>query len=132
MNKKIPFKQLSLSDKQKDELWGVTGPYSEVMLAIENRILDDSISRIFINIDVHINPLTYKIIKQNRKKFKNNLEIQSMLDYSEYRGLKFGYVSCAFHAEYRNESIMKLARKRIKEVNKTVIKMHKFVMRLLS
>lgn len=131
MDKKIPLK-LSLSDKQKNELWGVTGPYSEVMLTIENRILDDSISRIFINIDVNINPLTYKIIKQNRKKFKDDVEIQSILDHSEYRGLKFGYVSCAFHAEYRDESVMKLAKKRAKEVNKIIIKMHKFVIHLLS
>lgn len=39
---------MKLTEKQREKLWGESGPYSQVNLKIENRILDDSLSRVFV------------------------------------------------------------------------------------
>lgn len=63
---------LKLNKKQIEEIWGEGGPYSQVQMVVETRILDDSVSRVFVNVDAQINPLTYKIIKQNLDYFKDD------------------------------------------------------------
>ena len=55
---------MKLTQKDKDKLWGDSGPYTEVKLIFETRILDDKVSRIFILVEVYINPLTFEIIKK--------------------------------------------------------------------
>jgi len=89
---------MKLSKRQQDKLWGETGPYSEALLITERRILDDFVSRVFINVEVHINPFTYEVIKKNRDLFANDEILQQLLDHSEFQGQSFGYVSCAFGA----------------------------------
>lgn len=121
-----------LTRKQRDKLWGEEGPYSEAWLVTEARILDESISRIFISVEVHINPFTYETVEKNREVFKDDLMVQELLDHSEFRGQSFGYVSCAFQAEYRNENVMDEAKIHLEYSKKTIIKMHKFVMNLLN
>src|SRR5258708_7863567 len=71
-------KLLKLTLKQRDQLWGENGPYSEACLILETRILDDFVSRIFINVEIHINPFTYKIIKKHRKVFIDDPLIQQL------------------------------------------------------
>ena len=71
---------MDLTDKQTAELWGEDGPYSEARFIIEHRILDDSVSRIFLRVEVNVNPFTYKIIKKHRKEFINDEEVQKILD----------------------------------------------------
>jgi hypothetical protein len=58
---------MNLTDKQIAELWGGDGPYSEAKFIIESRILDDSVSRVFLRVEVNINPFTYRIIKNIEK-----------------------------------------------------------------
>jgi len=70
-----------LSQKQLDKLWGEDGPYSEADLSIQTRILDDRVSRVFINVEVKINPFTFEFIKKHRDKFKDNQIIQQLLDH---------------------------------------------------
>lgn len=123
---------MKLTQKQRDQLWGESGPYSEVKLSIETRILDDHVSRIFILVEVAINPLTYEIISKNIKQFENDSMIKQLIEYSENRGQSFGFVSMAFIEEYRDESVMQKAQKAVEYSNATIIKMHKFVMDLLG
>lgn len=123
---------MKLTKKQRDELWGDQGPYSEARLSIETRILDDSVSRIFIVVEVSINPLTYKIISETLKQFKNDKMITQLISHAENRGQNFGYVSMAFISEYNDESAMKEAQNALKYAKATIIKMHKFVMDLLD
>ncbi len=111
-----------LTRKQRDKLWGEEGPYSEAWLVTETRILDASVSRIFVSVEVHINPFTYEIIKKNREVFKDDLMIQELLDHSEFRGQSFGYVSCAFQAEYRNENVMEEAKIHLEYSKKPLLK----------
>lgn len=122
---------MKLTQKQRDKLWGEDGPYSEAQIIIEERILDDSVSRIFVDVEVHINPFTFELIKENRDLFADDVMVQQMLDHTDFRGQSHGYVSCAFRNEYRNEDVMKEAKEHLKYARKTIIKMHKFVLDLL-
>ena len=63
---------MKLTQKKRDKLWGEDGPYSEAWLIFETRILDDSVSRIFIIVEVHVNPFTYELIKKNRDLFADD------------------------------------------------------------
>ncbi len=128
------MKNQPLTKKQIDLLWGngpgPTGPYSEANLSQEVRILDDSVSREFITVEVHINPTTFELVKKHRndKEFKDDIAIQQLLDYSEFRGEKFGYVSMAFTQEYLDENVLRTGRLALRRVQDTIIKIHKFFM----
>lgn len=123
---------MKLSKTYKDKLWGEDGPYSEVQLIVETRILDDEVSRIFIIVEVHINPFTFELIQRNRKLFENDPMIQDLLTHSEFRGQSFGYVSCTFQHEYIDEVVMDEARKRLEYTKQVIFKMHKFVLNIIK
>lgn len=123
---------MKLTKKDTDKLWGEEGPYSEAQLIIETRILDDRVSRIFVLVEIHINPFTFEMIHKNRELFANDPLIQQLLDHSEFRGQAFGYVSCAFQEEYTDSEVMEKAKQNLEYCKKTIIKMHKFVMILLK
>ncbi|MBI5152749.1 hypothetical protein HZA39_04395 [Candidatus Peregrinibacteria bacterium] len=123
---------MKLTQEQFDQLWGEQGPYSEAKLITETRILDDQVSRVFVVVEVAINPLTYEIISKNMKQFADDEMINQLIAHSENRGQHFGYVSMAFMREYVNESVMKEAQKALEYSKATIIKMHRFVMDLLD
>lgn len=123
---------MKLTRKDIDKLWGEEGPYSEAQLIIETRILDDRVSRIFVLVEIHINPFTFEMIHKNRELFANDPLIQQLLDHSEFRGQAFGYVSCAFQEEYTDREVMEKAKQNLEYSKKAIIKMHKFVMSLLK
>lgn len=123
---------MKLTKKDTDELWGEEGPYSEARLIVETRILDDRVSRVFLVVEVSINPFTYEHIKKNRKLFLNDPLIQQLLDHSDYRGQSFGYVSCAFQEEFTDEKIMEMAKRSLEYCKKTIIKMHRFVISIIN
>lgn len=121
-----------MNKKQRDKLWGEDGPYSEAWLIFETRILDDSVSRIFVIVEVHINPFTYEAIKKNRNLFDNDPLIQQLLDHSDFRGQSHGYVSLVFQDEYTDENVVKEAKEQLEYAKATVIKMHKFVLNMIN
>lgn len=123
---------MKLTQKQRDALWGGTGPYSQTNLILQTRILDNSISRIFLVVEADINPLTYELVKKHRAQFADDPKILQLLDHTEYRGQEFGYVISAFEAEYKNDSVMREAQERLKYTIETLIKMHEFVMGLIK
>ena len=67
---------MKLTKKHQEKIWGESGPYSQVNLKIENRILDDAVSRIFVIVETELNPFTFELIKKNSEKFKNDKMIQ--------------------------------------------------------
>lgn len=123
---------MKLTRNQREKLWGETGPYSEVHLTKEIRILDDTISRIFISVNVHVNPLTFELIKKNRDLFEGDPKIKQLVDHSEYWGSKEGYVSCAFLKEFTGNGVIKEAEMAVEYSKQTVIKIHKFMLELLE
>ena len=123
---------MKLTSKQIDKLWGETGPYSEIKLITQTRVLDDRVGRIFVQVELYLNPLTYELVKQNRDHFKNEKEVLQIVDQSEYLGGRFGYVSCPFSGEYFDENVMKSAKKQVEKSKEVIIKMHKFVLEILK
>jgi len=114
-----------------DRLWGVDGPYSEVKLITETRILDDKVSRIFITVEVSVNPYTFEVIRDQRVLFSNDEFIQQLLDHSEYRGQNDGYVSMAFSEEY-GPGVLEKAQQSVEFCKNTIIRMHQFIMKQLG
>lgn len=119
--------KLHLTPKQRDQIWGEDGPYSEARLIYNTRILDDQVSRVFIEIEIAINPLTFRIVKKHRDLFKDDPIIQQLLDHSHYRGQPYGYVSSAFCKQDARKKIKEEADKHLQYSIQTIIKMHKFV-----
>jgi len=126
---------MDLTAKQTAELWGEDGPYSEARSIIEHRILDDSVSRIFLRIEVNINPFTYKIVKKNRKDFINDEMVQNILDHSTYLGFKDGYIAIPFESKFMVDDdgvVIEEAGKILEETKQAVIRMHKYVMKIID
>jgi hypothetical protein len=119
---------MKLTHKQRDQLWGEDGPYSEAWMVFETRILDDSVSRVFLNVEVHINPFTYRFIKKHREVFAGDPMVQQLLDHSKFRGQSHGYVTSAFLDEYTDDSVMEEAKQHLEYAKSTIIKMHKYVL----
>jgi hypothetical protein len=126
---------MDLTAKQTAELWGEDGPYSEARFIIEHRILDDSVSRIFLRVEVNINPFTYKIIKKNRKGFIDDEMVQKLLDHSSYLGFKDGYIAIPFEGAFLiddDENLIKEAKQILEETKQAVIRMHKYIMKMID
>ncbi len=114
-------KKLSAADYHN--MWGEEGPYSQVRLCEETRILDDSVSRVFLVIEAEINPFTFKWAEKNRKKFLDDEPILQLLDHAENRG-KHGYVVSAGEVELHDESSRQFARTQAEMTIQTLIRLH--------
>ena len=123
---------MKLTEEQIDKLWGKEGPYSQAKLIFETRILDDSVSRVFVIIEADINPFTYEFVKENRHEFEDDPKILQLLDHAEFRGQEFSYVVCAFIEEYIDEEVIIRAKEHLEYTKNTLIKMHKFVMEFIN
>lgn len=58
--------------------------------------------------------------------------IQDLLDHSDDWGQSHDYVSCAFSQEFTDKKVLKQAERYALYAKNTVIKMHKFILSLLS
>lgn len=123
---------IKLTNEQMEMLWGDWWPYSEVDLKIQTRVLDDKIARKFIEVEVNINPTTFEICYQNIEHFKNDIMVTQLLTHWECISPIYGYKSCAFIAEYRNEEVMEDAKKAVEYAKETIIKLNKYVMNFLE
>lgn len=125
---------MDLTAKQTAELWGEDAPYSEARYLIEHRILDDSVSRVFLRVEVNINPFTYKIVKKNRKEFINDKMVQKILDNSRYLGFENGYIAVPFESKFMVDDfvVIKEAREILEETKQAVIRMHKYLIKMIN
>lgn len=114
------------SKNESDDMWGGEGPYSEVNLIEQTRILDEGISRMFLEVEARINPFTFEYVLKHRKKFANDQAIQQLLDHAEYRGAD-GYVVFAGEEEFINEKSLEIASSYRQMAIENVLKMHNFV-----
>jgi len=119
-----------LNKRQQEELWGKTGPYSQAHLIKEVRILDNTVSRVFLIVEVDINPTTFECMYKHRSdpEFVDDEAIQQLLDHSEDRRPFSGYVSMAYEREYSELMVITEAELALSRVQKTIVKMHQFVM----
>ena len=123
---------MKLTAKQRDRWWGDDGPYSQVNLIKQVRVLDDRVSRIFLVVEVEVNPLTYELAREHRDKFLDDPMILQLIDNADYRGDNFGYVAVAFATEYLDEDAMQRAEECLKYATETITKMHRFIMDIVN
>ncbi|MCI0542364.1 hypothetical protein L0Y69_01225 [bacterium] len=125
--KKDQRSKKKLTPKDHERMWGEDGPYSQVRLCEETRILDDSVSRVFLVVEAEINPFTFEYIQKHRKQFAQDEPVLQLLDHAEYRE-KFGYVVSAGEVEMEDEDSVRFARKQADMTIQTLTRMHAFVM----
>ncbi len=123
------MKKLRLTKRNKEDLWGDDGPYSEINLSEQTRVLDGTISRVFYVVEAKINPFTFEFVLKHREEFSGDEAIQQLLDHAEFRGPFDGYVVSAGEEETTNEKSFDLARAYRSMAVENVIKMHNFVIR---
>jgi len=124
--------KIRLTKKDKENMWGGTGPYSEVNLSEQSRLMDNTISRIFLVIEAKINPFTFEFVLKNREELAGDTDVQDLLDHAEYFGPIDGYVVSGGEEELIDKKSFELAFQYRLSVIKTVLKMHEFVMRKLD
>jgi hypothetical protein len=125
------YKFMMLTKNEAEMLWGGDGPYSEVKTIINTRILDDKVSRVMIEVEGHINPTTFRIIKKNINKFIGDPVIMDLMATAKYEGKSYGYHISAGAEEYDGEPSLKNAKIKQDYMQASVLKMHKFVIKYL-
>jgi len=121
-----------LTQKEIKRLWGDGGPYSQVNIVIQSRILDFELARTFVIIRTEINPLTFEIIKEAKSVLYNNPIIKDILEYSFYCGEEEGYVANIYHREYVSKKNMDEAKEILIKAQDAIIEMHKFAMTIIE
>jgi len=128
-----------LPKKERDLLWGGEGPYSDAKIVLNMRILDDSVSRMMVEVEGHINPTTFRMVKANKKYFANDEDVLSLLATAEYQNERDGYLVAIGEPEEfvdvvrdksgqaKSEAFLKAAKKQ-EYLKATILKMHRFVM----
>ena len=128
MKKKKEKSNKKLTRKDFDRMWGDGGPYSQVHLSEEIRILDDYVSRTFLVVEAEINPFTFEYIKQHIDVFSDDKAVVQLMQYADNRG-KFGYVVGVGEVEIIDDDAHKFARKQVDSTTEVLIRMHKFIMK---
>lgn len=120
-------------------LWSDDGPYSQAYLKIERRILDDKMARTFLQIEVQINPYTYRLIKKHLKYFKDDDFIISIIKTGRDFGLVQGFIALPFQVEISGwptrldeDNLFTEANKMLEKTEKAILKMHSFVINFLE
>ena len=117
---------VKLLQQDFDRMWGEDGPYSQVNIKEQIRILDDHVSRTFLVVEAEINPFTFEFAQKNRKQFAGDEQVLQLLDFAENRD-KFGYVVSAGEVELRDEKSRVWAREQALSMTETIIRLHIFV-----
>jgi hypothetical protein len=121
-------KPKKLTQKDFKDMWGDEGPYSEVRLCEETRILDERISRIFLVVEANINPFTFEYVEEHREKFKDDKPVLQLLDHAVYVEDNYGYLVSAGQMEMIDMESHVFARQQAEMTIATLIRMHEFVM----
>lgn len=117
-----------MTQKELKDLWGEDGPYSQAHLLVEERILDDSLSRTFVYVQAVLNPFTFRFIKKHVKHFAKDPLVVHILKRATYKGPQDGFVSTVHGDEVVDEKDRKTAEKILKETRQAIIRMHQYVM----
>jgi hypothetical protein len=123
--------KIKLTKKEEDLLWGDGGPYSEVQIVINMEILDDSVSRLMVEVEGYINPTTFRFVEANKEYFKNDPVILDMLEKAHFDDDESGYHLAIGEPEeltVPNSEVFFRAVKKQQYLKNSILKMHSFVM----
>lgn len=116
-----------LTPKDFERLWGKDGPYSEVNLLEQTRVLDDSVSRVFFVVEAVVNPFTIEYIRKHRKAFERDEPVLQLIDHAEERGI-YGYVASAGEVERDMPGAREFAQRQATMSTEAIIRMHAFIL----
>lgn len=124
---------MKLSNKQRERLWGENGPHSRARLVFESKIFDNEISENILLIEVSINPFTREIVEKAKLYFKHDSGVQELIENSYYQGDDKGYVAMICFGEYDgDELVLKKAKEYMLSIQKSLIRMHEYVINILE
>ncbi len=81
---------MPITGDQMSGLWGDGGPYSQVQVLREIRILDDHVSRTFYYVKANVNPTTYATLKKREAEIEDE-EIRAFLAEAAFISDEEGY-----------------------------------------
>lgn len=128
------MKRMKVKPRDMQALWGDSGPCSQVNIKTQVRILDDSISRVFLLVEVEINPYTYSFVKKHLKDFAEDETVCDIINNCRYMGKNMGYVAVPYDEELAHYPETFLDFKLFDEangihkiMNRAIIRMHEYV-----
>lgn len=119
---------MALTQEQMGGLWGDGGPYSQVRVTREIRILDDGVSRTFYYVHASVNPTTYAVLKEREAQIEDE-EIQAFLKEATFVSDEEGY---EWHVYGRPALSPRGANRAAAKVTEAVARMHHLVMETLQ
>jgi hypothetical protein len=117
-----------LQPQEIADLWGDEGPYSQVQVIREIRILDDSVSRVFHYVTANINPTTFRILQELKGRIQHP-GILACLAEGKFVSPEDGYEWTAY-GECSDSP--RTANKVAKQIAELIIRMHHMVMQELG
>jgi hypothetical protein len=109
-------------------LWGDGGPYSQVHVIRELRILDDHPSRTFYYVKANVNPTTYAVLKRRETEIEDE-EIRAFLRNATFVSDEEGYEWTVFGQAALSP---RGANRASEKAADAIIRMHRLVMDALD
>jgi hypothetical protein len=119
---------MTLTREQMDNLWGDGGPYSQVRVTREVRILDDAVSRTFYFVKANVNPTTYESLRAMEAQIED-AEIQAFLKEATFVSDEEG---CEWYVHNQPAATPRNANRVAAQVTAAIIRMHRLVMEKLD
>ena len=119
---------MAITREQMAGLWGDGGPYSQIHIIREVRILDDHPSRTFYYVKANVNPTTYAVLKRMEAEIEDE-EIRAFLQNASFVSDEEGYEWTV----YGQAALSPRGANRASEkVADAIIRMHRLVMDTLE
>ncbi len=119
---------MAITREQMAGLWGDGGPYSQIHIIRELRILDDHPSRTFYYVKANVNPTTYAVLKRMEAEIEDE-EIRAFLQNASFVSDEEGYEWTV----YGQAALSPRGANRASEkVADAIIRMHRLVMDTLE
>ncbi len=119
---------MAITREQMGGLWGDGGPYSQVHVIREIRLLDDGVCRTFYYVKANVNPTTYAVLKGIEAQIEDE-DIQAFLNEATFVSDEEGY---EWHVYGQPAFTSRGANRASKKVTDAIIRMHRLVMDTLG
>ena len=120
--------RMEMTPDRMDGLWGDEGPYSQVQVVREVRILDDRVSRTFFYVKANVNPTTYDTLKAMEARIEDG-EIRGFLSEATFVSDEDGYEWTVYGQKALSP---RGANRAADQATQAIIRMHQLVMKALE
>jgi hypothetical protein len=117
-----------LTRQEVESLWGDEGPYSQVQVIREIRILDERVSRVFHYVTASINPTTFRILQKRKARIRDQAILVCLAE-AEFVSDEDGYEWTAYGESSESPRAANRIAQRVTDV---IARMHRLVMEELG